>query len=128
MNSTASVAHEMPPMPSSGTSTALRTSHIMRSATGFTAGPDRPPTPRASTGRRRSASMAMPSSVLMSESASAPAATAARAISVTLGVSFTMSGRFVAARQRDTTASTLSVHVPMVMPPASTFGHEMFTS
>ena len=67
----------------------------------------------------------------MSESASAPAATAARAISatsVTLGVSFTMSGRFVAARQRDTTASTLSVHVPMVMPPASTFGHEMFTS
>ena len=50
MNSTASVAHEMPPMPSSGTSTALRTSHTMRSATGFTAGPDRPPTPRASCG------------------------------------------------------------------------------
>ena len=103
----------------------------MRSATGLTAGPDSPPTPRASCGRRRSASMAMPRSVLMSDSASAPADTAARAISVTsvtFGVSFTMSGRFVAARHRDTTASTLSVHVPMVMPPASTFGHEMFTS
>lgn len=103
----------------------------MRRATGFTAGPDRPPTTRASWGRRRSASMAMPKIVLMSESASAPAASAARAISVTsvtLGVSFTTSGRFVAARQRDTTFSTLAALVPMVMPPASTFGHEMFTS
>ena len=75
--------------------------------------------------------MAMPMSVLMSEMASAPADSAARAISaisVTLGVSLTMSGRAVASRHMPTTFSTDSTCVPMVMPPASTFGHEMFTS
>ena len=67
----------------------------------------------------------------MSEIASAPEASAARAISVmsvTLGVSFTISGRDVASRQSETTFSTLGTWVPSVMPPASTFGHEMFTS
>lgn len=67
----------------------------------------------------------------MSEMPSAPAASAAFAISVisvTFGVSFTMSGRFVAARHSDTTFSTLGTWQPMVMPPASTLGHEMFTS
>ena len=67
----------------------------------------------------------------MSDTASAPAASAARAISVmsvTLGVSLTMSGRFVAARHSPTTFSTEGTWQPMVMPPASTLGHEMFTS
>ena len=49
-------------------------------------------------------------------------------MSVTLGVSFTMSGRFVAARHSPTTFSTEGTWQPMVMPPASTLGHEMFTS
>ena len=49
-------------------------------------------------------------------------------MSVTFGVSLTMSGRFVAARQSETTFSTEGTWQPIVMPPASTFGQEMFTS
>ena len=99
MNSTASVPLEMPPMPRSGTFTALWHCHTQRRATGLMAGPEKPAKGRDVSVQRRSASMAMPMSVLMREMASAPADSAARAISaisVTLGVSLTMSGRAVA--------------------------------
>ena len=103
----------------------------MRSATGLIAGPESPPTTRASFGRRVSASIAMPSSVLMSETASAPSASTARAIStmsVTFGLSFTISGRCVAARHARTTDAAAAQSVPNAIPPASTFGHEMLSS
>ncbi len=58
MNSTASCALAMPPMPITGTRTASYTSHTMRRATGLIAGPDSPPTRRASTGRCVSTSIA----------------------------------------------------------------------
>ena len=93
-NSIASLAVMMPPSPTTGIFTACATCHTMRSATGFTAGPDSPPVAIESTGFRRSMSTAMPISVLMSETLSAPSASQARAMSamfVTLGESFTMS-------------------------------------
>ena len=49
-------------------------------------------------------------------------------MSVTLGESFTMSGRVAALRQADTTAVTLGTCVPNVKPPASTLGQLMLTS
>ena len=66
----------------------------MRSATGFTHGPDNPPVPILRLLRRRSMSTLIPIKVFMSETESAPSASTARAISaisVTLGDSFTMS-------------------------------------
>ena len=91
-----------PPIPTSGTSGRARcTSHTMRSAIGFTAGPESPPQPLASTGRRAAASIAIARMVLMSVRASAPPATAARAIATrsgAFGESFTHSGRRVASR------------------------------
>ena len=101
-NSTTSVALMMPPMPISGTFTARATCHTMRKATGLMAGPDNPPVTLASTGRRVFTSIAIPTNVLMSESASAPASTQALAMattSVTLGESLTIRGLLVAARQ-----------------------------
>ena len=103
----------------------------MRTATGNTAGPDRPPITLDRMGFLVSISMRMPSSVLMSESASAPAATAARAISVmsvTLGESLTMSGFFAFFFAAETTSVTMSGWVPNAMPPHLTFGQEMFIS
>ncbi len=73
---------------------ALATCHTIRSAIGFTAAPDMPPCYRGGMGRLRSASTAIPSKVLMSDTLSAPPFSAARAISVmsvTLGDSFTIS-------------------------------------
>ena len=75
--------------------------------------------------------MRMPSRVLMSESASAPADSAARAISamsVTFGDSLTMSGFFAFAFAAETTSSTIFGCVPKAMPPHFTFGQEMFIS
>ena len=78
-----------------GRSTAWATSQTIRTATGRTAGPDRPPVFIFSTGCRVFTSMRIPRRVLMSERASAPAPATARAISVmsvTLGESFTITG------------------------------------
>ena len=90
----ASVAHEMPPSPTTGIFTALATCDTILRATGFTAGPLRPPVPMLSNEQRRSISTAIPMIVLMSDTLSAPSASQAlaiSAISVTLGESFTMS-------------------------------------
>ena len=66
-----------------------------RTAIGRIAGPDRPPVVPASTGRIVTVSIVMPSSVLIIDSPSAPAAMQARAIatmSVTSGDSFANTG------------------------------------
>ena len=92
-NSMASVAFMMPPKPTTGMFTARATCQTMRKATGLTAGPLSPPVPMLRRERRRSMSMLMPMSVLMSDTLSAPSASTARAISamsVTLGESFTI--------------------------------------
>ena len=71
-------------------------------------------------GRRVSTSMRMPSKVLIRLRASAPAATAARAISVisvTLGLSFTINGFFAYFLEAETTSSTILGWVPNAMPP-----------
>ena len=67
----------------------------MRTAIGRIAGPLRPPTPFEIFGRRVSTSMTIARNVLTSDTASAPASSAARAndaTSVTFGVSFGMIG------------------------------------
>ena len=94
MNSTASFQFMIPPKPMTGIFTALATCHTIRKAMGFTAAPDIPPVTVESIGRLRSASIAIPSRVLMRETLSAPPFSAARAISVmsvTFGESFTIS-------------------------------------
>ena len=66
---------------------------VAAEATGFTQGPERPPVIVDNTGLRFSASMAIPSIVLINETESAPSASTALAISVmsvTLGESFTI--------------------------------------
>ena len=85
-----------PPQPMMGTSgSASRTSQTERMAIGRTAGPDSPPDSPARTGRRVTGSSAMPGSVLIIDSPSAPAATHARAtltMSVTSGDSLAKTG------------------------------------
>ena len=84
----------IPPNPMTGIFTALATCQTMRNAIGFTAAPDIPPVTVDRIGRLRSASMAIPSNVLINDTLSAPLSSAARAISVisvTFGESFTIS-------------------------------------
>ena len=72
---------------------AFATCHTQRNATGLTHGPLNPPVTMLSNGFLRSASIAIPINVLIRETESAPAASAAKAISVidvTLGESFTI--------------------------------------
>ncbi|CDA74468.1 unknown [Ruminococcus sp. CAG:579] len=119
-------------MPTTGIFTALAVCQTILTATGNTAGPESPPTLFLSIGRRVFMSMRIPSSVLISESASAPAASTALAMSVmlvTFGESFTISGLsgssfFTAAV---TAAATLQ-SVPKAAPPCFTFGQLMFSS
>ena len=121
----------IPPMPMTGTRAVRATCQTIRKATGLMAGPDSPPVMLASRGRRVSMSIAMPVIVLISESASAPPASALRAItlmSVTFGESFTMSGLRVRSRTARTTRSAATGSTPKTTPPAFTFGQEMFTS
>ena len=71
------------------------------SATARIAGPERPPLPAPSQGPRVAGSIAVAFSVLISETASAPPASAAMATapgSATFGVSFTISGLAVSGR------------------------------
>ena len=95
------------------------------------AGPLNPPKTLPSLGRRVSRSTAMARMVLMSERASAPPSSAARAISTmsaTLGDSLAMSGR----RQRDLAAATIarvaSGNMAGQAPFCLTLGQEMFNS
>ena len=111
MNSTASSPVDMPPMPSTGTETALGTCHTMRRATGFTAGPNSRPPRAPASGGGCAASIGHAEQRVDERDARRlrrpRRRVAISVISVTFGVSFTMSGRFVAARQSDTTFSTL---------------------
>ena len=80
----------------------------MRTAIGRMAGPLRPPTTFESFGRRVSTSIAIARNVLTSDTASAPASSAARAndaTSVTFGVSFGMIGSRVTLRTALTTSN-----------------------
>ena len=118
-------------MPITGTLTAREACHTMRSATGFTAGPESPPTTFASTGRRVYTSTAMPVSVLISDIASAPASSAARAhsaMSATLGESLTISGFLASALVSLTMLYMDSGRVPKATPPSFTLGQDMFIS
>ncbi len=75
-------------------------------------------------------SSAIPLSVLISDSALAPAASAALATagtSVAFGVSFTISGLAVSGRTRSSSAATSAGSAPITSP-VSTFGHETFSS
>ena len=75
--------------------------------------------------------MAMAVMVLMTDRASAPASTQARAMatmSVTLGESLTMTGLRVFSRTASTTAEAAAGSVPKTIPPCLTLGQEMFTS
>ena len=95
------------------------------------AGPLRPPITLLSTGRRVSTSMAIARNVFTSETASAPASSAARANAdtlVTLGVSFGISGRRVALRTALTTSNVPCRLQPNWIPPSLMFGHEIFSS
>ena len=92
-NYIASLVHIIPPSPTTGIFTALATCHTIRRATGFTQGPLRPPVTVLKTGFLVLVSTAMPSSVFIRETESAPADSTASAIScilVTLGESLTI--------------------------------------
>ena len=103
----------------------------MRTAIGRIAGPLRPPTTFEIFGRRVSTSMTIARNVLTSDTASAPASSAARAndaTSVTFGVSFGMSGSRVTLRTALTTSNVPVRLQPNWMPPSLMFGQEMFSS
>ncbi len=103
----------------------------MRTAIGRMAGPLRPPTMFDRFGRRVSTSMAIARKVLTSDTASAPASSAALAMdatSVTFGVSFGMTGRCVTFFTAPTTSTVPCRLQPKVMPPSLMFGQEMFSS
>ena len=83
-NSTASVADEMPPNPITGIFTALATCHTILKAIGLTHAPDKPPVTVDNLGLLFSASIAIPRSVLINDTESAPDASAANAKSAML--------------------------------------------
>ena len=93
----ASMPVETPPTPTMGRSgKAWWTSWTARTATGWMAGPDSPPPPPPRRSWRDSVSMAMPRTVLIRVTASAPAPCAASAMGTrlaTLGLSLAHSGR-----------------------------------
>ncbi|KJU85557.1 hypothetical protein MBAV_002246 [Candidatus Magnetobacterium bavaricum] len=132
MNSMASSAVIIPPMPISGADgNALCTCQSILSATGFMAGPDSPPMTLDNRGLLLSISIAMPVSVFISDRASAPAPTATLAISVmsvTFGESLTINGRDVACLTRPTTSARTTGLVPKTPQAASLFGQETFNS
>ena len=103
----------------------------MRTATGCTAGPLMPPVLFANTKLLLFISIFMPVMVLMSETASAPPASAALAISamlVTFGESFMITGCFAYFFISLVIVSTPFGSVPKAIPPSLTLGHEIFIS
>ena len=118
-------------MATTGISTERATSQTMRMAMGLMAGPERPPMPVPSPGLPVRQSTAMPSRVLISDTASEPPSAEARAMSAmseTFGDSFVMTGRRVAERTSLTRRCTTSGSRPKGRSPPSTLGHEMFSS
>ena len=101
------------------------------SATGRTAGPERPPRPPPSQGSPVAGSIALAFSVLISETASAPARLGGdarpRAGSATFGVSFTISGFSVSGRSASSSASVSSGCSPTISP-EWTLGQETLSS
>ena len=127
----ASAALATPPIPMSGTGTACRTRQVARTPTGRSPAPLTPPLPNPSAGRRRRTSTTSPGRVLTRVSPSAPASTAARAVSAiagSVGESFTNRARRVAARARVTTSRRAAGSAPNSSPPAFTFGQLTFSS
>jgi hypothetical protein len=116
---------------STGIFTALATCHTILNAIGLTQAPDKPPVTVDNLGLLFSASIAIPRSVLINDTESAPDASAANAKSamlVTLGESFTircLSYTFLTAL---TTCSMPVVVTPNAMPPCFTLGHETLSS
>src|SRR5947209_8196139 len=133
-SSSASRPVRTPPEPMSGTSgKAARPCHTQGTATGRMAGPDRPPYLPARAGRMVAGSMAMPSSVLISDRPSAPAATQALAtatMSVTSGDSLANTGMSYRALPR-TAAITLPARCGSSAngcPASSALGQDRLTS
>ena len=103
----------------------------MRTATGFTIGPDTPPVLFATANVFLLISIFIPVSVLIRDTASAPPASAALAISVisvTFGVSFIMIGCFAIFLICAVSFSTLCASWPNARNPALTFGQEILIS
>src|SRR5579859_2434604 len=103
----------------------------MRRAIGLMAGPLNPAVTLEMRGLRVLASIAMPTKVLTSEMASAPAFSADLAIAgmlVTLGESFTINGRRAAALQLATSSSRVARSLPKLMPPCLVLGQETLSS
>ena len=92
----------IPPMPTIGIFTVLRTCQVIQTASGRIAGPESPPLTLARTGRRRSTSTTMPTNVLTSVTASAPSASAARGLANVgdVGRGFTHIGSLLRAGTR----------------------------
>ena len=131
INSTASFQSMMPPNPMTGIFTTLATCQTIRRAIGFTAAPLMPPVMVERTGRRFSASIAIPNNVFIKETLSAPDASAARAISVisvTLGDNFTINVFLYTSRTAFTTSEQPLAETPKAIPPCFTLGQEMFNS
>src|SRR5918999_5914276 len=102
---------------------------MARTAIGLIAGPDRPPRVPASIGRRESTSIAIPSTVLISDNPSAPASITAAAtstIDVTLGESLGNTGvRASAPFTPLTTADADSAEWANMLLRSPRFGQEM---
>ena len=98
---------------------------------GLIAGPLKPPNTLEIFGRRVSTSIAIARNVLTSDTASAPASSAARAndaTSVTFGVSFGNTGSAVTFRTAQTRSNVPFRLQPNWIPPSLMFGQEMFSS
>ena len=130
-NSTASAGRVIPPIPTTGMSTACTTSHVLASASGLIAGPERPPSTVPRIGFRVRESTAMPMNVLTRDTASAPHSSQASAISamrVTFGVSLAMRGSRVKGRIALITSRAIPASVEYLRPCGPTLGQEMLTS
>ena len=95
------------------------------------AGPDKPPVLLAKTNFCLSTSICIPVNVLIKDSASAPPASAAFAISVisvTFGLSFIITGCLATFFTSFVIASTAFGSWPKAIPPCFTFGQEMLIS
>jgi len=128
---TASSGVTISPLPITGILTALHVSQTMRKAMGLMAGPDSPAVTLEIRGLRVSASIAMATNVFTSEMASAPASSATRAICgmlVTLGDSFTITGRVAIFFTALTTSDSMRGSVPNAIPPHAVFGHDTLSS
>ena len=129
--SIASSAVMIPPIPMIGSFTAFAASYTMRTAIGWIAGPDTPPVLFASTNDFLLISIFIPVIVLIRETASAPPASTAFAISamlVTFGLNFMITGCFAYLFTAFVISSAAFGFWPKAIPPSFTFGQEMLIS